>query len=208
MDEYKTISGKAKASLVEKKSEFIANISFADTEQSAQDFLNSIKSEHKTATHNVYGYLLREGNRTRYSDDGEPSQTAGMPVLEVLKHSGIVDAIIVVTRYFGGTLLGTGGLVRAYTQSAKAAIEAAEIVQVDPVVDISAKIDYSLYEKVARAFTLAGAVIKEPVFGEAVTVNVSMIVGTQEPALNALSEMCKGKPDVKVSDVYYAAIKK
>ena len=99
----------------EKKSRFIAALSFADSEEAAVAFLEQVRAANRTARHNVYAYRLREGNRERYSDDGEPAKTAGTPALEVLQHSGLTDLIVVVTRYFGGVLLGTGGLVRAYT---------------------------------------------------------------------------------------------
>ncbi|MEG1932338.1 MAG: YigZ family protein, partial [Pygmaiobacter sp.] len=103
MESYRTISGKSEASFTEKKSIFIANISFVDTEEAAQSFLGAVRKEHRTANHNVYAYRLQEGERTRYSDDGEPAKTAGLPVLEVLHHAELVNVIAVVTRYFGGT---------------------------------------------------------------------------------------------------------
>ncbi|MEG2770222.1 MAG: YigZ family protein, partial [Oscillospiraceae bacterium] len=125
MQTYKTIKGTATAQIEEKKSRFIANISFADTEAAALCFLSKIRTENPSANHNVYAYVLNDGT-VRCSDDKEPSKTAGAPVLNVLQSACITDAIIVVTRYFGGTLLGTGGLIRAYEKSAKAALEKAE----------------------------------------------------------------------------------
>ncbi len=98
------------------------------------------------ARHNVYAYVLR-GGRVRYTDDGEPAKTAGMPTLEAIQHAGLEDVAVVVTRYFGGILLGTGGLVRAYTDATKAAIEAADVVTVSVCVDIILEVPYSLYER-------------------------------------------------------------
>ena len=115
MEDYRTIRGTAIGEYEEKKSRFIAQLSFADSEEKAVAFLEQVRAANRTARHNVYAYRLREGNRERYSDDGEPAKTAGTPALEVLQHSGLTDLIVVVTRYFGGVLLGTGGLVRAYT---------------------------------------------------------------------------------------------
>ena len=115
MEDYRTIHGTATGEYEEKKSRFIAALSFADSEEAAVAFLEQVRAANRTARHNVYAYRLREGNRERYSDDGEPAKTAGTPALEVLQHSGLTDLIVVVTRYFGGVLLGTGGLVRAYT---------------------------------------------------------------------------------------------
>ena len=114
MEDYRTIRGTATGEYEEKKSRFIAQLSFADSEEKAVAFLEQVRAANRTARHNVYAYRLREGNRERYSDDGEPAKTAGTPALEVLQHSGLTDLIVVITRYFGGVLLGTGGLVRAY----------------------------------------------------------------------------------------------
>ena len=110
MEDYRTIRGTATGEYEEKKSRFIASLSFADSEEAAVAFLEQVRAANRTARHNVYAYRLREGNRERYSDDGEPAKTAGTPALEVLQHSGLTDLIVVVTRYFGGVLLGTGGL--------------------------------------------------------------------------------------------------
>ena len=110
MEDYRTIRGTATGEYEEKKSRFIAQLSFADSEEKAVAFLEQVRAANRTARHNVYAYRLREGNRERYSDDGEPAKTAGTPALEVLQHSGLTDLVVVITRYFGGVLLGTGGL--------------------------------------------------------------------------------------------------
>ena len=111
MEEYRTIEGTATAEIEEKRSKFLSRISFADAEEKALAVLNEVRAQHRTANHNVYAYVLRDGMRTRYSDDGEPAKTSGLPTLEAIRHAGLVDCIVVTTRYFGGTLLGTGGLV-------------------------------------------------------------------------------------------------
>ena len=126
MEDYRTIRGTAIGEYEEKKSRFIAQLAFADSEEKAVAFLEQVRAANRTARHNVYAYRLREGNRERYSDDGEPAKTAGTPALEVLQHSGLTDLIVVVTRYFGGVLLGTGGLVRAYTTATARALENAD----------------------------------------------------------------------------------
>ena len=137
MEDYRTIHGTATGEYEEKKSRFIAALSFADSEEAAVAFLEQVRAANRTARHNVYAYRLREGNRERYSDDGEPAKTAGTPALEVLQHSGLTDLIVVVTRYFGGVLLGTGGLVRAYTTATARALENAEVVTVRSVVELT-----------------------------------------------------------------------
>ena len=126
MPDYQTIRGISTFEYEEKRSRFIASAAFADTEEAALAHLNRIKAANRTARHNVYAYVLREGGRTRYSDDGEPAKTAGTPVLEAIGHAGLSDVIVVVTRYFGGVLLGTGGLVRAYTDAVAQALLAAK----------------------------------------------------------------------------------
>ena len=156
MEDYRTIHGTATGEYEEKKSRFIAALSFADSEEAAVAFLEQVRAANRTARHNVYAYRLREGNRERYSDDGEPAKTAGTPALEVLQHSGLTDLIVVVTRYFGGVLLGTGGLVRAYTTATARALENAEVVTVRSVVELSVTVDYSLYERASLLIDAAG----------------------------------------------------
>ena len=204
MESYTTIRGVASATIVEKKSEFIASASFADSEEAALRFLESVRSEHRTANHNVYAYLLRQDSRTRYSDDGEPQKTAGLPVLEVLRHSGLTDLIVVVTRYFGGTLLGTGGLVRAYTSAAQAALERAQRVTVQPCVDLDLLLPYPLYEQAGRLAAGAGAKVRDTRFADQVTLCLTLLEGTEQPLLNQLSELCRGKLHLQLSDPYYA----
>lgn len=192
MEDYTTIQGTATAEIEEKRSRFIANASFVDNEQAALDFLANIRAQHRTARHNVYAYVLREGNRVRYSDDGEPAKTAGLPVLEAIQHSGITDCIIVVTRYFGGTLLGTGGLVRAYTASATAALQQAKIVTVRSCVSVEIMVDYSLYERAVLLFQGAGARLEEPVFSDKVALKGILPAGEEAPLAIALQELTRG----------------
>ena len=109
MPDYRTIAGTSTFTYEEKRSRFIATAAFADTEEKALAVLDRVRAANRTARHNVYAYVLRQGGRTRYSDDGEPAKTAGTPVLEAIGHAGLSDVIVVVTRYFGGILLGTGG---------------------------------------------------------------------------------------------------
>lgn len=192
MEDYTTIQGTATAEIEEKRSRFIANASFVDNEQAALDFLANIRAQHRTARHNVYAYVLREGNRVRYSDDGEPAKTAGLPVLEAIQHSGVTDCIVVVTRYFGGTLLGTGGLVRAYTASATAALQQAKIVTVRSCVSVEITIDYSLYERAVLLFQGAGARLEEPVFSDKVALKGILPAGEEAPLAIALQELTRG----------------
>ena len=147
--DYKTVSAAADAELTEKRSRFIGYCTPVSCEQDAIDFINQIRSRHWDARHNVFAYSLREGNIKRYSDDGEPSGTAGMPVLDVITKNEVYDVCVVVTRYFGGVLLGTGGLVRAYSQGAKLALEAGKVALMEYCAVCSLHCTYNQYGKVS-----------------------------------------------------------
>lgn len=162
--DYKTVLKEAQGEFVEKRSRFIGYCKPVKTEQEAIEFINEKRSQHWNATHNVYAYSLREGNIKRYTDDGEPSGTAGMPMLDVITKNEIYDVCIVVTRYFGGVLLGTGGLVRAYSQGAKVALEAGEVVMMQSCLMCTAKCTYNQYGKVSSLIMESGAVIDDTVY--------------------------------------------
>ena len=204
MQSYKTVSGTAEGRYEEKKSEFIAHISFADTEQAALDFLEKIRSENRTARHNVYAYALRENARTRCSDDGEPAKTSGLPTLEIIKRSDITDCIIVTTRYFGGVLLGTGGLVRAYTEAAKRAVDAAKIVTVSRCVACTLNVEYPLYESALRVIADCGGKCGEPIFTSSVQIPFTMLDGAEAVLITKMSELCRKNADITVSKPFFA----
>lgn len=204
MEDYRTIRGTSTGEYEEKKSRFIAQLSFADSEQAALAFLEQVRADNRTARHNVYAYRLRANNRERYSDDGEPAKTAGTPALEVLQHSGLTDLIVVITRYFGGVLLGTGGLVRAYTTATSRALENAEVVTVRSVVELKVCVDYGLYERANLLITAAGARLAEPEFTDRVALRWQMPEGTEGPLLEQLRELTRGAAEVVVSKPFYA----
>ena len=203
MPDYKTLRGTSTFTYEEKRSRFIATAAFADTEEKALSVLNAVRAANRTARHNVYAYVLQNG-RTRYSDDGEPAKTAGTPALEVLQHSGLTDLIVVVTRYFGGVLLGTGGLVRAYTTATARALENAEVVTVRSVVELEVTVDYALYERAALLIHAAGAKLADPQFTDRVTLHWQMPEGTELPLLEQLRELTRGGAEVSVSQPFYA----
>lgn len=203
MQDYRTIQGTATAEIEEKRSRFIANVSFADTEEKAVEFLNSIRAQHRTARHNVYAYILREGGRMRYSDDGEPAKTAGLPVLESIQHAGLTDCIVVVTRYFGGILLGTGGLVRAYTESAASGLRAAKIVTVRSCVKLTVEVDYALYERAMLLLQGAGAQVDEPVFADKVTLTATLPAGQEVGLPTVFQELSRGAVTPHISQPFY-----
>ena len=165
MEEYTTIQGPAQAEFVERRSRFIGHLQPAATEEEAVAFINRCKSGYWDASHNVYAYLLREGQTRRYSDDGEPQGTGGVPVLEVLQREGLVDVVCVVTRYFGGILLGAGGLVRAYTQGAKDALDASGISVVRRWVALEVPCTYAQFEGMRREVAAFGGVVEHIDYG-------------------------------------------
>ena len=150
--EYKTIARRCESRFIEKKSEFIGYLCPVQTEEQAVAFIEEIRAMHRKATHNCYAYILRENNAARHSDDGEPGGTAGVPIYEVLRKEGLTDVCCVVTRYFGGVLLGAGGLVRAYTKGAKDAVDAAQIKCMAEAVKLAITVDYGLYGRLAQVF--------------------------------------------------------
>ncbi|NLZ48557.1 MAG: YigZ family protein [Clostridiales bacterium] len=152
--EYRTVKGQASAEFEEKKSIFIGSIARVSNEDEARDFINSIKAEHREARHNVYAYIIGANcSIQRYSDDGEPQGTGGIPVLEVIKRNNLTDTVIVVTRYFGGVLLGASGLVRAYSKAAAMAVKEASIVEKVKAVMLRIKIDYDMLGKIQYTFS-------------------------------------------------------
>ena len=203
MNDYRTIRGTSVAEIEEKHSRFIASAAFADTEEKALAFLEKIRSENRTARHNVFAYCLREGNRARYSDDGEPAKTAGTPVLECIQHRELKDVIVVVTRYFGGILLGTGGLVRAYTASAVAALDAAQVVTVRACVRCRVTVEYGLYERAMLLISGAGAQAEEPVFTDKVELCFVLPAGQEQPLIPAFRELTRGAAQLECSEPFY-----
>lgn len=205
MSDYRTIAGTSTFTYEEKRSRFIAVAAFADTEEKALAVLNRVRAANRTARHNVYAYVLRQDGRTRYSDDGEPAKTAGTPVLEAIGHAGLSDVIVVVTRYFGGILLGTGGLVRAYTAAALGALSAAEIVTMRQIVRCRVRLPYALFEQAQRMVTAAGGKLDEPVYDDAVTLLWKMPAGTESSLCASLRELSRGAAEVEISAPEYAA---
>ena len=169
MEKYITISSPAKDEFTEKKSRFIGLLSPCQSHEKAMDILEKVRKENYNARHNVWAYILKDGTM-RYSDDGEPQGTGGQPVLEVLKKSGLTDVICIVTRYFGGILLGAGGLTRAYTKGAVIAVKSAEIVEISPVVKFSLEIDYNQYATAERILKEEYTLIENTGFTDKVTI--------------------------------------
>lgn len=202
---YITLKNESQAEYIDRKSRFIARVRPVSTEEEALSFLGEIRQDH-TATHHVFAYRLRDRNFARYNDDGEPSGTAGLPVLDVLERGNITDAIIVVSRWFGGTLLGTGGLVKAYSTAAKMAVEAAGIVEMELAGLYSLRISYSDYDKVLRAAKEIGVSVLDSEFLD--EVDMKMIARDEEKTRfsAALRELTRGSRDLVLIDKSYYPI--
>lgn len=197
MQEYKTVEKEASDFFIEKKSKFIGYAKPVKTQEEAVEFISKIKSKHWDATHNVYAYVLRENNIQRYSDDGEPSGTAGVPVLDVMLKESLVDVCVVATRYFGGTLLGAGGLVRAYSHTSKIALEAAGIITMAQCSVMSAEVDYSFYDRLNILLSDFSAVILNTSFSDKVCVEFSVKENIADLLNAKLIDVSNGKYALK-----------
>lgn len=196
MDSYKTLSQESKVEFVERKSIFLGYAANACTEAGALDFINTIRKTHSNATHNVYAYSLRENNTMRFSDDGEPQGTAGLPTLEILRKGEIVDAVIVVTRYFGGIMLGAGGLIRAYSAAAKLAVEAAQVRLMKLHKKYEATVDYSSYQKIIDEFEKQSVVVRNSSFAENVSIEYAIVTENAEQVNSKVQELTNGRANI------------
>ena len=160
MSEYFIPAGAGEAEFVEKRSSFLGHVRYVETEDEAKAFVAEMKKKFYDARHNCWCYIIKDG-AVRYSDDGEPQGTAGIPMLEVLKREGVTNFVCVVTRYFGGVLLGTGGLLRAYTKSAKDALNAAGICVVRRWVKAEIACSYAMLERLKTECTAIGGVVAD-----------------------------------------------
>ena len=201
---YKTVLEPASDSLIIEKSEFIAKISPVKTSEEAAAFIDSVRSEHRRARHNCYAYTLREGFETRFSDDGEPQGTAGQPILEVIQKLGLSDVCVVVTRYFGGILLGKGGLTRAYSSSAAKAVAAAKIRLMNEAKNVTAVFDYSLYERILRLLPEFEVKTVGQDFSDSVTLNLLVKDDIAESFCLKLKDVSNGKIKTELSETFFA----
>jgi len=170
---YLTAAKAAEDFFIEKKSKFIGSLRPVTTEEEAIAFINEIKAQHPQARHHVYAYILRKDNTMRYSDAGEPSGTGGQPMLGVLRREELTDICVVATRYFGGILLGAGGLTRAYAKAAKIAVDAAGILEMRMCKLLTVACPYATYDRLCAALTARGGTISDAQFGADVSFTVS-----------------------------------
>ncbi|WP_032121892.1 YigZ family protein [Clostridium amazonitimonense] len=191
---YITVKQEAMDEFEERKSLFIGYTKRVETEDDAKAFINVIKSKHKDATHNVYAYIVGQNLEIqRYSDDGEPQGTAGIPILEVIKKSGVTDCVVVVTRYFGGILLGAGGLVRAYTKGASMAIKEAGLVEKVDGLLLRIIIDYDLLGKIQYICNQNQWYIEDTQYTDKVELNIYCELTLRDTIEKQIVEATNGK---------------
>lgn len=207
LPEYKTILNYATAEFEEKKSKFIATVKPVNNEEEAINFINELKAKYWNATHNIYAYCINNDTIIqRFSDDGEPSGTAGIPTLEVIKRMGIQNAVVVVTRYFGGTLLGAAGLIRAYSKSAALGLEAAEIVTRKLCLNINIVIEYTLFGKLQNMLITNNNIIKDIQYEQDVELCVLMEVGSEDRFISDIIDISNGRAIVDVGEKTYITL--
>ena len=205
MIEYTTIASPCEGSITEKRSEFIAQLFPAQDEAQCREIIEAVKAKHHKARHNVWAYRLREGDISRYSDDGEPQGTGGIPVLNVLQKNGLTDLCCVVTRYFGGVLLGAPGLTRAYSSAAAESVKGAQQLHFCEAYRIRYVIDYTNYGKVSFLLPEFETADAGSDFGEKVTLLFD-IKTERFPALEArLTEAFNGKPVLETLETHFVA---
>jgi len=190
---YTTLEGEGHDEFEERRSLFIGHAKHVTSEEEAMEFVKSLKKEYSDATHNVWAYVLKGGLIARYYDDGEPHGTSGVPRLNVLKMSGACDLCVVITRYFGGILLGAGGLVRAYSAAAKLAIDAAGLAVFEPWDVLLMECSYSDYQKLTSAFVKIGVTEENVQFGASVLVQAAVEAVRTEQVCALISEMTGGR---------------
>lgn len=204
--EYRTIKEFNSDEYVVKRSRFIGYAKPVTTVSEANDFIAEIKSKHWDATHNVYAYVLREGGVRRFSDDGEPQGTAGIPSLDVLLKEEVVDCCVVVTRYFGGIMLGAGGLVRAYSHGAKIALDSGNIITMSLCKIVNVKSDYTFYGRLVPLICECGGIVEDTVFADNVEVTFRIPEDLVDSFRAKLIDTSNGRFDCEVTDERYCEI--
>ncbi len=185
---YITVDKQSTSEIVEKKSRFICNMKHITTEDEALEFIKQIKKKHYDARHNVYAYIVGDGSVKKCSDDGEPSKTAGIPIMQMLESEGVTDVVCVVTRYFGGTLLGTGGLVRAYTLSAKTGLEQSGIKKMQSAAVYTITIPYSALTTLEYICKTYDAAIEDKLYAQDVSLKISVATEKEQQFTKEISE--------------------
>ena len=197
---YKTIAAPCTRTLVEKRSEFIAAVTPIQTVEQATACIQDAHAAYRKARHHVYAYVLRDQNISRYSDDGEPQGTAGLPVLEVIRKQGLTDVCCVVSRIFGGVLLGANGLVRAYSQSCAQALREAGTMEMCACCTMTILCDYNFYGKLQFALASDPVIFTDTQFTESVTVTLLVLAEQAQPLRDRLFDLSNGTISIALED--------
>lgn len=202
-DSYTTVLEYGKFEYEDRKSLFIGEALPVSCEAEAISFIESCKKRYPDAKHHVYAYVLKENSTTRFTDDREPQGTAGMPVLDTIRKKTCTDVVIVVTRYFGGTLLGTGGLVHAYTAAAVGALESAKIITYDVYAGVEIRVGYSDYQKLGNLFSDMDFRVSDTDYSDEIFIKGSIKLAEYESFRNKLTELTAGRAKTeKVGEKY------
>ncbi len=191
MEDYLVPRGVGQAEYIEKKSRFLGGVYPVTSEQEAKEILERVRKQHYDARHNCWCYILKSGQK-RYSDDGEPQGTAGQPMLNVFEREGVVDVLCIVTRYFGGILLGAGGLCRAYTKAAKDALDAAGISKMQPWLRQQITVSYALFERAKLLVAAQEGAVEDAQYGADILITYRIPEGADERLRTALREASSG----------------
>lgn len=208
MGSYKTLHEFGTDEIIIEKSTFIGYAKPIKTEEEAVEFINEIKKKQKDATHNVWAYTVGNNmNIQRYSDDGEPQGTAGIPTLEVIKKEDLRDVVVVVTRYFGGVKLGAGGLVRAYTKGAKIGLEAGKIIEKVMYQEVKIKIDYTLLGRVQNEIMNMGYFVKDTIYEDNVEIIVYSRIEEIETLTSKMTDITSATAQIALGEEFYLSEK-
>lgn len=205
---YKTLFEYGMDEFIVDKSTFIGHAKPVETEEEAREFVNEIKGKYKDATHNVWAYVIGENmGIQRYSDDGEPQGTAGIPTIELIKKEDLRNVVVVVTRYFGGIKLGAGGLVRAYTKGAKIGLEAAKIVEKKQFVEINVSIEYTLLGRLQNELSNAEYIVKDIEYTDKVKVTIYCELDRVDDLKKLVIESTNGNYEIVEKEEMYLCVK-
>jgi len=207
---YKTVKKECSAEFTERKSVFIGTVKPVWDEQSALDFISRMRKKYGDASHNVHAYIIRDTNAVRFSDDGEPNSTAGVPSLSVLQKNDLTNVAAVVTRYFGGILLGAGGLVRAYSHAVKIAVDAAGVALYENFTEFDISCEYSDYDKLLKFAKTEKIIIDATLFEENITLSLAVKHDRFDNICNDIINLTNGKAEIiqkgerfSSSDLYF-----
>lgn len=203
IDTFETIKlNEYTAELTEKKSKFIATLMKVSSEEEIAEKITEVQKKYRDAKHHVFAYRLSSG-KERFSDDGEPSGTAGVPILEILRGERLQNVIVVVTRYFGGILLGTGGLVKAYSTAAKEAIMSAERVSMKLCNEYQVEVDYNYHNILLHYFKEQSIIVRDTIFSEKIALKIIVEKGKSERILKEISEKTDRTASITLTETYY-----